>query len=62
MPFRNYDRNLCHVLANHLRNAQLGEMVLTSPGLVFPTRRLEKHSPGLVSLTPQTAQYETVDV
>ena len=42
--------------------AQLGEMVPTSPGLVFPTRRLEKHSPGLVSLTPRTAQYETVAV
>ena len=42
--------------------AQLGEMVPTSPGLVFPTRRLEKNSPGLVSRTPRTDQNRTVAV
>lgn len=37
-------------------------MVPTSPGLVFPTRRLEETSPGLVILISRTIQYATAAV
>ena len=37
-------------------------MVPTSPGLVFPTRRLEKKCPGLVILMSRTIQYATAAV